>query len=409
MINSYHNFIKNLTLFFIGIIFISCTPDQALLPIQQNANSARTNSYEHIEFFNNARHYTNKVRIDDSTGVIQLPLALPDGRFVVATKNYGINLISSTESVWTVFPDTNYAIASAMAIDKDENIYVLLSNGALYSYSIEGTLVLILQPSKPVQEFETFSDLLLQDDGIVIGSNKGLLKKYNFNGDLVWSNTDNLNIPKTFCSDEHNNLYMIINSDDGSEGDSLISIGKNGKIKWAVMMPQMLGSKSVVYKNNKIYCSFYRNTNMGSVSEVFCFDNKGNKKWSKQLPVPIRNISIDNKENVIVSGYNAGTGEGISGIFSLKQGGEVNWSLYLKASINAPLLLSNTDVAISAISPEGAAAFFLDKETGKLKRYVSMHDAPILYLNPCISSEGNLTYFGADKLKITTIVSSSVL
>ncbi len=396
-------------IFAIGSILLSCSDEQAKLPIQQNVNSGRTNSYEHIEFFNNARHYTNKVRINDSSGCIQMPLALPDGRFIVATQNYGINLISSTESIWTVIPDSNYAIASAMAVDKDENVFVMLSNGALYAYSIKGTVILILQPTDSVQEFETFSDLLLQNDGIIIGSNKGILKKYDFNGKLLWSNKDKLNVPKTFCSDENNNLYMIINSDYNSDGDSLISISNDGKIKWAQKIPKMIGSKAVVYKNNKIYCSYYKDIDIGSISELFCFNQSGKKIWSKQLPIPIRNISVDNSENVIVSGYNVGTGEGISGIYSIKQGGEINWSLYLKASINAPLLLSNTDVAISAMSPEGPAAFFLDKETGKLKRYVSMHDAPILYLNPCISSEGNLIYFGADKLKITTIVSSSVL
>ena len=390
-------------------ILLSCSSENAKLPQQQNADAGRTNSYEHVEFFHNSRHYTTEIRIKDKSGCIQQPIALPDGRFVVATKNYALNLISSTEKIWTVFPDTNLAIASAMAVDKDENIFVLLENGRLIQYAKDGKLMMIIQNPDSVAEFETFSDILLQNDGIVIGSNRGVLKKYDFKGKLLWHKRTNLNIPKTFCSDENNNIYMMLNTYNVNDGDSLIAFDKSGNIKWLYNMKAMTGSKSVVYKNGKIYTAFQKFALTGSVSELICLDVNGKKLWSKQLPIPIRNISVDKQENVIVSGYNPGTGEGISGIFSLKQGGNVNWSQYLKATINAPMLLSNTDIAITAMTPQGAGTFILDKSNGNLKRHVSMNDAPILYLSPCVSSEGNLTYFGIDKLQIITIVSSSVL
>ena len=124
--------------------------------------------------------------------------------------------------------------------------------------------------------------------------------------------------------------------------------------------------------------------------------------WTKELSVLPRYISVSEEGNIYVAGYNAGLGEGLSGIFCFSDKGKLIWKQYLDITVKSPILISQDNLAIVGVKRRSPAVFFFNK-MGTLIKTVSLSDTPILNLQPFVLPEPIIAFAGAEKLFILRI------
>ena len=135
---------------------------------------------------------------------------------------------------------------------------------------------------------------------------------------------------------------------------------------------------------------------------IYALDTLGNILWKKELSVLPRNISVGDDGKIYVTGYNAGLGEGLSGIFCFTDKGELIWKQYLDVTIPAPVLISKDNVAVVGVKKRSPGVFFFNN-TGILIKTVSLSDAPIFNLQPFVLPDPVIAFAGTEKLFILRI------
>lgn len=402
---------KNLfALIFIAILLNSCSGD---IPYDETdfnlfSGKGRTNSYEQFGNFPLQLMTEEIIISDDSSGAVQAALRLKSPYSVVATAKGNVLRINNNSADKYFNIDSSFVVATGMATDRNSNIYFINSDDNLYSinfdFNLNWKIALPIKKSRAL----SYSDLLVTDDGIIIGANSGELFFYDYDGKIKWKFKSSLAVGKTFAADSSGNLYIPFSNNTFGESDSLICFDKSGKILWQNELPATRILSSSVYHRGKVYVSGATDKNNERFGTTFCFDKSGKLVWSAESTLPVRNISIDYEGNCYLTSTSFGVGEISTGVLKYDIDGKEEWKVYFGAAATSPLVISKKYLAFTAFTGEGAALFFVRKSDGMLVRNHSLSNMPPLYLQPLVADDASIKLFGSHKLKLVKFTETSL-
>lgn len=395
--------IKQITITCLSLIFLlSCSGNQEQLPYNSNGGWGRTNSYEKFGTFNSYNFYIDKYDVKDNSGCMTAPLALDGGRLAVATVGGSLCVVSNDKTEWQTKLDSNLFIAFGMAADINQNIYAVSNTGLMYAYSSDGKLRWKYQhPGLKSGEFY-FSDLLALRDGIIAAISPGRILKISFEGKLIWEYEFAGSTTKTISATNGGSILVPSSFNEFGKTDTLLCISSNGKLLWKKEFEKTRILKNPVVSGDMILYPTVYDIYENKLFLVYALDTLGNLKWKKELAVMPRFISITDSKDIIVTGYNAGLGESLSGIFCFGTNGDLKWKQYLDATIPTPVMISKANLAVLGVRKNTVGLYFFNKE-GTLEKTLSMSDAlPILQL-PFVTGTPSIGFAGLDKFFILRV------
>ncbi len=371
-------------------------------PVNYFGGMGRTNSYEGYGSFYHKIFIVEDCKYKDSSGAITAPLVLPNSDYVIVNTRSNVLYISKQIVKWAVKLDSGAIPAGCMAADGDLNIYIIATNGMLYSISKDGQMRWNKLVEKTDKKLIVFSDLLAQKDGIVISVSNGEIYKFDFNGNIKWKFITGLSTTKTFASDDKGNLVIPLTHDLFGVTDTLLYLTPEGKVRWYKGFPKTRFYMTPVVCRHKIVIAGISEIKGNMLAEFYVLDEKGKKLWKKELNVSPRFISVDEQGRIYAAGYNSGVGEALSEILCFSASGKLEWKQYFQATVLSNLMLSRKFIAFVANDDKGSGVCFLDKD-GKFEDVVSLQRAPSIYSQPSVTSDPSVIFAGADKLCIVRI------
>ena len=219
-------------LFLSAVLFIVGCNNNKIEPFKnQFGGSSRNNNFEHLGNFVYQIITNERILDADTSGANQTPLVLNEHEMIVSTKNFAINKIVSNEIKWK-FKLDSVNVASGSVADDKNNIYFICNDGYLYSISNEGKLnwkkIISADDSTKIK---IYSEPLITDDGVIIGTSYGLLEKFSFSGTIKWMNLYNSSVTKLFSELKNKDLVIPLTNNQFGGTDSVLLIDKNGKLK----------------------------------------------------------------------------------------------------------------------------------------------------------------------------------
>lgn len=301
------------------------------------------------------------------------------------------------------------AIAAALGCtDKEDNLYVPASDGALYAFGSNGKRrwkQALFTPSTAT----LFSDVLVLPDGVVIGfsanGSEGTLVKCAFDGKIAWKQDFTLSPTRAFAADEAGNIIVALTANTVGATDSLVSLAPNGSRRWAKGIANTRLLRMPVVGAGQILLSGIRESGGKREDVLFAFDASGQERWQKTLtftPQGIATGSRDNDALIVVAGYRTGMGEALSLVLGLNGNGKEAWRLSYDLAIMGAPMVSQQNIVFVGTKGEAVGVYFMSKE-GVFQQVVSMSDAPPLCLIPSVDSENNILFATTDQLGIIKI------
>lgn len=372
--------------------------------VNQFGGQGRTNSYEGINSFYKQLAITDKpAGMQHQGGTIAAPLLLSSSEFCFASSSGSILLTTKGSKLWEYKIGGNQAVASNMCADREQNIYAITSNGELISLNRKGELRWRYSFDTIPGKLTIFSDLLAVDDGIVMASSNGKLAKLDFSGRLMWEMQFALSPTETFSADKDGNIAVILTNNEFSATDSLIVLNKSGAVVWGKAFPETRLIKYPAISDGRIYIAGLFEKGGQRISQIICLSkHDGRNVWVKELAFAPRFISVADNGDVIITGYNSGIGDAISGIFCLDSSSSLKWKIYFDYQVPTPILISKEDIAVVGRSPKAWGVFFLDRN-GTVQRTVSLSESPLIYPMPSVTPDGVIVFGGADGMEIIRI------
>ena len=384
------------------LIIISCSKQEEKPPYNLNGGIGRTNSYENFGSFYTSNFYITQYSLPDSSGIMFSPLPLDGGRLAIATIAGSLAVVDGKKTEWTAKLDSNLFVVAGMAADNRQNIYLIANNGLIYSFSNEGKLRWKYYYPKLDEGKFIFSDLLAQRDGIVASLSPGVVFKVSYEGKLLWHDDFQLATTKSFASTQSGKVLIPTTFNSFGQSDTMNCYSSTGKILWKKGFEKSrILRNPIIHKNLILFPATY-DIYEDKFYLIYALDTIGNILWTKELSVLPRYISVSEEGNIYVAGYNAGLGEGLSGIFCFSDKGKLIWKQYLDITVKSPILISQDNLAIVGVKRRSPAVFFFNK-MGTLIKTVSLSDTPILNLQPFVLPEPIIAFAGAEKLFILRI------
>lgn len=368
----------------------------------------RTNSFEHFGNFPLQLVTEDNVDSKDSSGIIQTPLRLKNPYYVLATTNGNILRLNNnnTDKIFKI--DSAFVVAVGMAADEHMNIYFIDSGDNLYSLDIELKLNWKISLPIPKNRALSFSDLLINKDGIYVGANTGDLLKFNFDGKLEWQYKSNLSTGKTFASDLDGNIYIPFTQNTFGETDSVVAIDKKGKIKWQTGIDGTRILSSTAIRNGRVFVTGAKSKAEEKYGNTICLDINGKIIWQSESTVPGRSVSVDYDGVCYITSTSSGVGEISTGVIAYGNDGKEIWKVYFGAAAISPLIISEKYLGFTVYTAEGAAMFFVRKSDGLLVRSHSLSNLPPLYLSPLVADDCIVRLYGSNKLKLIKFTETSL-
>lgn len=387
---------------FISIILLSCTSDDGNIkgPVNNQGGFTRNSNFEAYGNFATHIDVMDAMRNEDSSGVAHAPLALSNTLNLVATGNGSIVLLGDNSVRWSHELDSGIVVAANMAADGEDNVYAVATDAHIYSFDSEGELRWKKFLDSTNMKYQVYTDLLATEDGIYSGTNKGYLAKFSFAGEKIWERKFSNALTDVFSADSSGNLIIPLTKNNFGGTDSLVYLSPEGEKIWSVGFPNFRILKNPVVGNGRISVIGFTESRSKRKSKVINLDMKGKIMWEKEIDISGRFLSLASDGTIYAVGYNSGTGEAVSGVFSLSPEGEENWQLYFSSATPSPALISENAVAVPALTREGAAVFFISRESGELLKTASLTNAPILHLMPDVNPESHIVFGGIDRLSI---------
>jgi hypothetical protein len=396
-------------LFLAAVLFIVGCNNNKIEPFKnQFGSSSRDNNFEHLGNFV-FQILTNDRIIDaDTCGSNQTPLILNENEIIVAAKNFTINKIISDKSIWKYKLDSVNAASGLVADDKN-NIYFIGNDGFLYSISNDGKLnwkkIIAANDSTNIK---TYSEPLITDDGIIIGTSYGLLEKFSFSGSIIWKNNYCGSVTKLFSEMKNKDLIIPLTNNQFGGTDSIMLIDKNGNIKKSIKLDNFRILTQPLISENHIIISGAVDIKHERFSIIKCFDENLNQIWSIEIGVMVNEISSDNSGNLYFAGYSSGVGESMTGLFSYDKNGRLIWQTYFKVKIASQIFVSKDFLAFSASAYNGSGIFIVNKVDGRLVKTFQLNDMPLVYLNPAAAVDGSLVFVGSDDFRIVKLTETQL-
>ncbi len=391
-------------LFLIAILLNSCGYDQMIEDSPRNlyGDPGRTSNYEDYGEFYSAFHAAYDMKGDDTTGALQAPLVVRSYEIVAATSGGSIIVLNDSGVMLTFRLDSNELVASAMCADPQENIYALTNMGNLYKIGLDGHLF-FKKNLFPNEDFShVFSDLLTTGDAIYAADREGLLVKLDTLGQIIWQREFASAIGETFAADDRGRIILPLVSGGFQGEDTLLVLDNDGVRQAERAFPGRI-INSPVAQRGRIYISVEQEIRGNRLSKIYCLDADLNTIWDKELAVMPRYLSVSDAYEVYATGYNAGIGQPMSGLYAFDSTGTLLWKIYAKAAIPAPLIITETQIIASGITENGPVAFFFKRKTGVMIKQMSLANVPALYPVPAATPDRKVIFLGSGELKLVTI------
>ncbi|HYF02750.1 MAG TPA: PQQ-binding-like beta-propeller repeat protein [Patescibacteria group bacterium] len=363
---------------------------------------SRANSFENFEPFVYGDYNIESFTPKDSSGAPVAPLVISNFRTYLATFKGSVMLKSQQGVVWEAELDGNAIAAAGMCTDEKQNLYVIASDGALYSFDVSGTRRFKKQISSGDMNLVLFPDLLAMSDGIVAGASSGEVLKISFDGKVIWQR-DSPFAPTGFASDGAG-VFIGLSGNTFATTDSLLYIQPDGRQLWERPFENMRIIHTPVVSGGKIFLTGVRSAQNERMPVVHVLDMTGRVMWSRELAVTPRGVSVAADGTIYVAGSQASVGESRGAVTSLSADGSRNWTMFFDMNIVTPAMISADVVACVGTKGRALGLYALNRTDGELRTVLSLSEAPLLYPQPGMSPDGSLVFAGSERAGIIRTV-----
>jgi outer membrane protein assembly factor BamB len=395
----------------LGALCLSACADKTTMdPDSLNlyGGSARTNAYEYTGPFakGSASDMTVKVGENDSTlpGAITPPLPVGSGEICVGTTDGAVVRLLENTIVWKTSLAKRAVPAAALCGDAKGNIYVVASDGSLASFAADGKQRWRLALFKTGITI-TYSDLLAVGDGVVAAATDGEIVKVSFDGKVQWRRFSTLAPTKTFAADAGGNLYIALSQRLFDGNDSLLVLSPQGNQVWALAFEHTRLIKTPVVYETGVIVAGLRQAEEDRVSVLHDIDQMGRIRWSKELTVTPRGVSIAADGTIIVAGYRAGVGDALSAVIAYSPQGKQLWKMNYEFTIPAPVLISEGVLAFVGTKGKATGMYYMMND-GTYMDVVSMGDMPVMNLQPAVDASGAILFTTSENLGMIRVAPS---
>jgi hypothetical protein len=388
---------KNILLILVltALLAAGCTKTEK--PSNYFGGAERFNYYPNKEFL---KYTTQEFFLTDSKDSLvgfAYPVLLLQRNLAVGVLNNGkILFYHKYQPVNELKLPKGLYVASRIAADKENNIYAVISNGALNSYSQIGKKRWTYKLENAA-DITSYSDVLCTEENIYFGTDKGDLYKLSQTGKKIWKFKSTLSIGKIISADKGENIAVILNSGSFDGADSIVVLNKDGKKLWEKGFANQKITGSVLIGDDCFYCGTYSLEGTLEKGNIYKFGKSGNVVWNKEIPVRPRWVSLDGGKMLFISGYNTGVAETFSGVFAISDKGDLKWKMYFKSTIHSPVLVSDGNAVVCGLSQSGTALFIMDKTSGKVSKTVPLNDFAPLFLYPSVTDDNSIVLTGSSK------------
>jgi outer membrane protein assembly factor BamB len=388
--------IYNISFIFLLGLF-ACSNEYPYETFNISGGENRANSYESYGKLPMLMLTNEKLIINDSSGIIQAPVAFGPQDYIIATCSGKIIRLMDTRGQWEYQLDSSIiALTGIAGITKDEISAFVSSDHHLISLNKDGKLNFKTKLDILDSEYLTYSELLALNDAFVVGTSDGFVGKYEISGKIQKSLQFKNAITKMIAS-ENGILTFGLTHNLFGKSDSLIISDRSLNIKHQIGIDNFRILHGPIIKNGIIYIAGASETEKGRLGRIITFDSNGKLLHDIETDLVIRTISVDNNGNIYAAGFNSGVGEYYSCIYSFDKSGKERWVLYLKSSVNSPIIICKKYITFVGLTTEGPAVFAIRHEDGLLVRLHPLNELPLLYLHPTVSSEPMMVMFGSDR------------
>ena len=388
-------------------IIVSCSRKDEIQGYNSQGGAGRANCFEDMGNFYMTGFFVDKIDIGDKSGCMIPPLALDRDRIVVTTVNGTLAMIAGKKVEWTVKLDSGSIVTAGMAGDKNQNVYLVTSDGILCSYSIEGKLRWKFHHDSLKSKGKIFSDLLAVNDGVLIAASPGVLIKVGMDSKMHWEYFFGLQTLKTFCTDKSGNISIVATHNLFGKADTLIHVNPKGKILWKKGFELSRILRGAISSGKLIVFPASYDLYQDKLYKMIALDTTGKIVWEKELAVTPRYISAGNDGKIYLVAYNSGMGESISGVYSYDSTGKMLWKQYLDNRIMSPALISRDNIGLFGVKRNTMGVFFLDKQ-GNLSKTVSLSQAPVFNQTPFVMPSPMIAFAGSDEFFILRIDDNAI-
>ncbi len=384
--------------------FLSCEFNRSLEgePVNLMSDAARTSNYEKYGELYLYSAYSDFPVIEDTTGSYVPPLALAANKVVLTNLNGLVTLIAGKNPEWIAQLDSNDVAIAGMAADPKQNIYLIANSGSLYSYSNTGELRWKKTFPHPEERHIVFSDLLALKDAIVIASNKGLLAKIDFNGNIIWEKRFPVGISRTFSADEDGNLLIPLTHRSFGRTDTLLFLDKDGNKIWSWSRDEFRIMSYPVFSGNSIYIAGTLASSNDQNNLAITLNMQGKVEWEVKMDAVPRFISTDSEKHLYVISYNLGLGKPISIASCYSADGNQLWEYYYKTTAYSPMIIGGKYICFSGRGANTTGIYFMEKN-GKYIKTVSLSNLPDIVMKPEVKPDGVTIFAGSERLAIIRI------
>lgn len=394
----------------VAVCLTACGSETTTDPDSLNlyGGSTRANTYEYVGPFakGSASDMTVEIGENDSTlpGAITPPLPVSSGEICIGTTDGAVVRLLENTIVWKT-PLAGKAIAaSALCGDAQGNVYVMASDGSLASFAVDGKQRWRLVLFKAGAAI-TYSDLLAVSDGVVAAASSGEIVKISFDGKVKWRRLSDLAPTKTFAADAGGNLYIALSQRLFDGNDSLLVLSPQGQQVWALAFEHTRLIKTPVVYGTGVVVAGLRQAESDRVPVLHAIDQMGRIRWSKELTITPRGVSIANDGTIFVAGYRAGIGDALSAVIAFSQQGKQLWKMNYEFTIPTPILISEDVLAFVGVKGKSTGMYYMMRD-GTYIDVVSMGDMPVMNLQPAVDAGGAILFTTSENLGMIRVAPS---
>lgn len=399
---------KYIYFLFFAILFISCSGNKReFKEFNQYGNIDRSNDYSLIGDFNFTIVNPTKISLNDFSGCYRAPLYLEEEKFIVATDDAKVSLISVDSVIWSYRVKDSVNLLSSVVADISRNLYFINLNGELISLDKNGKERFTKKLNISSNQFFTVSEPLIIKDKLIIGTNNGDLFKFDTSGNEIWNKKFSLGISSVFSADEDEILYIGLTNDLFETSDTLITVDKNGKEIKRKALDNFRILSPIINKDKKIYVAGGKRSIYGVSSEILCLDQNLTILWKREVPVLVNQLSHNGKL-LFVGGFSSGINEYYTGLYAYDLEGTEEWKNYLDVKLSSPLFIGEDYFMISGTNENGGAIFILTNSDGDLIKTHSLSNQTPLYLVPTVSDNRDLNFFGSQTLFLVKLTETAL-
>jgi len=242
--------------------------------------------------------------------------------------------------------------ANSIAVDSSGNLYCIGS--ATFGTSSFFTIIQKYSPASNLiwnknfyntsgQYSEGIKIIIDNANNIIAGYNLdgACFTKYTSSGDSLWTvkvsnDTSIISIISinNIITDSDNNIYATVIQSNHTGGEFpeiktiLLKYDQNGNIIWNKSL-DINSSRKLIF-DNESYLLLITNED----GKIFKFNSSGDSLWCFDLNCLSTDIAIDNKNNILLSGYSGGIGGLDYSIKKLSSSGSETWNTTFNSSDN---------------------------------------------------------------------------